>query len=474
MPTKRQKRYRTSSWKPPEDGDAATILVPHLEHAVLEMCKNNLYPSKDFKKGIHVPFLVWCAPSLEALATLDPRGGYFRQEHVRGAVVKIAARPEWNLKVQKLARCMVKTFDDTITLLAYAVRVMLAHCREKFAAWLNAVAKSGREAAEEPCPSNPEELIKIYKIFVTHTGDAVPAAAAAKKKQRFPNPFAAFRDDSKALDDASEESDEEIAISSSDNEMVDIAAIGTNVYKVLASGAKVPADSLEKGVAGFIIANFGDESLPTKVPNRHLMADGTIPSPMPPLPPPPLPKAQAKAQAKALAVAAAAAAADPKAKAKQTAKPKATAGAFHDATLHSPPEWTIPDSSPEYEDLIAIKDDEGDAPPVASGPIDLLDEDEPPAGPAEHKGGDLTPVLIITPGHSGISTLVLKTSWSDKMQILSVQPKEAPNPESITEKVKKDLDEYVGTLRGKVKELAPEVAVDLRSRAATRKIAHLR
>eukprot|EP00959_Pyramimonas_sp_CCMP1952_P286939 6000612-Pyramimonas_sp.AAC.1 len=235
---------------------------------------------------------------------------------------------------------MVKSLDDTITLLAYAVRIMMSHCREKFTARLNTVAKSGREAAEEPNPSNPVELIKIFKIFVTHTGDSVPAAATAKK-QKIPNPFAAFRDLEETEDDeGSADSDSHVSISSSDNEMVDLALIGTNFYKVFANGSKVPAVSLKKGVAGFIVADFGDESLPTKCPNARLMPDGAMPRPLDPLPAPPLPKAQANAQAKAKALAAAAAAstAGGEAVAKPVGKGKPKAGAKKAAV--SPPEWT--------------------------------------------------------------------------------------------------------------------------------------
>ena len=82
------------------------------------------------KVGIVLSLLAVLAPTLTELIGIDERGGYFRQLHMYEAAV--AASSGHTATLTAVAATKQQTFDVFMADVAYTLRVMLSHLREKF------------------------------------------------------------------------------------------------------------------------------------------------------------------------------------------------------------------------------------------------------------------------------------------------------------------------------------------------------
>eukprot|EP00959_Pyramimonas_sp_CCMP1952_P052677 1101348-Pyramimonas_sp.AAC.1 len=208
---------------------------------------------------------------LKSLIELDTRGGFFAQNDVEKAVKTAVGEKLGNL--QKLARSLVKTMEVATALVAYSVRVMLAHIRMMFDVYSKDVAKFGKEVASQISASRPQWLVDIFHVIAPGAEGSFTRAA----RQRIPNPFPHFREeesqdpqDAPALEDAQ-------SISSDDDAVVDHHQEGGTVFKLLADGRRLPATKIIPGGSGFAIAIWDDaSSFETLEPNGNINEDGTL------------------------------------------------------------------------------------------------------------------------------------------------------------------------------------------------------
>ena len=123
---------RPTSWRSP-DGSLQKVEAVILPEFARIMGSGGFdYPSLDMKKGICVAGLVKFANILHGLMLVDPRGGYFRQQDMQSVVLRLALQQQF-LDVFKswCASAQVGGVAQGATRVAYMVRVMLSHAREK-------------------------------------------------------------------------------------------------------------------------------------------------------------------------------------------------------------------------------------------------------------------------------------------------------------------------------------------------------
>ena len=214
--------------------------------------------------------------SLHGLVNLDPRGGYFAQSDVEQSVREAVRKTDTQKNVARLATKNMKSLETTVTLIAYHLRVCLAHLRVLFDNFIAMVAKHGRSGAysHTACPDGLLPIISIMEESAPEAAKAigVRGSRAAKK----PCPFPAFRLPEEP--DCDPGSCSEVSISSDASEVVDYHHDDGYFHQLLADGRRRKCDHFRPGSNGFAIALWDglDISFETMLPNANILADGRL------------------------------------------------------------------------------------------------------------------------------------------------------------------------------------------------------
>eukprot|EP00959_Pyramimonas_sp_CCMP1952_P043527 910260-Pyramimonas_sp.AAC.1 len=174
--------------------------------------------------------------------------------------------------LQKLARALVRSVGAAATLVAYSIRVMLAHVRMLFDGCTKDVAKFGKCDASKECATRPGFILEISHII---DPSAEGGFTRAGRHRRTPRPMARFREEP-SVDPFPDEDDVE-SISSDDDQIIDYHHEKGNVFKLLADGRRLVASSYVQGETGLAIAKWGDGSMrQTLQPNANIQDDGSL------------------------------------------------------------------------------------------------------------------------------------------------------------------------------------------------------
>ena len=235
-------------WRHPDGRDAgiaaiSSALLPHVEAIVAQNV--DMYPSNEFKVGICNSKLVENRDILCGLLSADPRGCFGQEDLVGG----LASAMEWSSKLRNLVEAARRTPANTdksdseiIGLVAYRMRIMLAHLRIKF--------ESGASAPE---------LTECFEKLK----DAKPQRKRRENKfMKRPNPFVYFRDDAKPRDESDDDDTPTLVATYFDGK-------ACMAKKLFSDGTVTNADMYTKGPQGFAVAHWlEDQSHYTlEVPN---------------------------------------------------------------------------------------------------------------------------------------------------------------------------------------------------------------
>ena len=246
------------------DGDDATsstlagVLAPFAGRLVEKNV--GIYSSDDFKKGIDSEVLVSNADLLEKLVAIDSRGGFFAQQSMEAAVLMAINSASLRDLLQAKTLVLHKPLEEVVALIAYKLRVMLAHVRTK---WDSIVPGSVP-------PSGFEGIFAILE-------QPQPAWSARKVRRterlkRRPHPFVHYREQDDNDDDNEDNKD-----SKDDSTIVSKYFDGKAAHILKANGLVASADIYLKGPAGFAIARWIAEStdFQLEVPNS-CVHDGAL------------------------------------------------------------------------------------------------------------------------------------------------------------------------------------------------------
>lgn len=173
---------RATLWQHP-DGPSATIaaLEAALRPHVLRLVDSNLqvYSSDDYKAGVNHNLMRDSVDMLESLVELDTRGGLFGQGALTQALTMCIENA--GMKEELIAKTLSehKPVTEVLALMAYRIRVMLAHLRAKF--------DSANNGA-------PEGFERLYELLEKPT--PAPTTRRMRRGERIgsrPNPFVNFR-----------------------------------------------------------------------------------------------------------------------------------------------------------------------------------------------------------------------------------------------------------------------------------------
>ena len=81
------------------------------------------------KTGINLVLIKLWQIMLKAMMVLDPRGGHFSQDDMETALETCFEKSEFQAAIRVLAANQGKSQHELKSKVAYAIRVMLAHCR---------------------------------------------------------------------------------------------------------------------------------------------------------------------------------------------------------------------------------------------------------------------------------------------------------------------------------------------------------
>ena len=153
---------RVAVWLSPH-GEDNTVrdLCFALEPWARQLCVHaaTLYSSTDMATGIDLTLLRLNSHMLGALIRIDPRGGYFAQEHIEKTLIGITA-PEELLKLLETAKETLEAGSilEVIGKMAYHIRVMLAHVRHIYDSFI-------------PCEEKPHPLQPLFSIMTQSSLD---------------------------------------------------------------------------------------------------------------------------------------------------------------------------------------------------------------------------------------------------------------------------------------------------------------
>ena len=278
---------RRASWKGTTDVLANAIGIAMFVQLVGSP-GSKVYNSAHLKKGICAAGLLKWQSLMMSLITLDPRGGYFSQLDMEQVVDKLyeGATPDTKAKVQQCAGEDVRTVKAYLARLAYTIRVMLSHCRQKF-------RKEDKDA----------EFADLFACFTAPVGARAEAKSSGSqaKLTAKANPFMHFRDEEEELGCTAGNDEIMHEDSGSDGEEVVVAtyydAHLCQCFQLTENGILKQALWYQLGPNGFVVAAFeNDIEVTTEVPNDHLHDGAILKMPAPPPTRPPTKRDTAKAK----------------------------------------------------------------------------------------------------------------------------------------------------------------------------------
>ncbi len=128
--------------------------------------------ARNMKSGIDNSFLETHVEMLEQLFRLDPRGGFFKHDEIKRVLTHLCNEEAAAKKLAELSKKSKCSTLNTIERLAYSIRVMLAHVREKYNGQLQVAAGNKR----------PGPFDDIYAVLSAHEGSAPAATPAAQTR----------------------------------------------------------------------------------------------------------------------------------------------------------------------------------------------------------------------------------------------------------------------------------------------------
>ena len=229
--------------------ELAELIKPH---AMMLATKGpQIYQSIDFHGTLDNEQLHEAAPMLEGMVKLDSRGGYFSQCDMKKGVQQ--AIESNSLEASLVAACghQAHNIDEACSIMAYKLRVMLAHIRRKFDAgtehtWLSSMFEHMKEQSKDPANNKRVERLGSR-----------------------PNPFLHFRSSPESSD---REEDHE-----ADLVVAKYFDYSDNIAKVIkADGSTMSADLYKEGEHGFVLALWlPDISLELEIPNAWIQDEHT-------------------------------------------------------------------------------------------------------------------------------------------------------------------------------------------------------
>jgi hypothetical protein len=243
------------------DGEDATIsmvtsgLAGH-EKLIIEW-NTNIYSTEDMKVGIDLPAMQRCIKLLKDIVKLDPRGGIFLQNHMSKALGNVLSEGDYKALLLGKTIDQQKPLDEIIDLIAYKIRVMLAHLRLSF--------DSSQNDKNHP-------LKDVFACMQTATSSCSSNARKARRQERLgkrPHPFMCFR----PADDQDEDMDEPVTI------VTKYFDGNQRVAKMLMSdGSTINADKYTAGSDGCLVASWFKPAaqLSLTVPNSNLHGDQIV------------------------------------------------------------------------------------------------------------------------------------------------------------------------------------------------------
>ena len=181
----------------------------------------NMYTSTDFKVGIDSARLEASKAILESLAIVDPRVCFSQDDVYAALMAEIGVCDE----MMAISVSEKKTIADIISLMAYYLRVMCSHLREKSEARVSTRASA-------------------FDTLSVIMGD--------RKKRRVwkqANPFIHFRNDEHRQEDAEDDPPRSIVAKWFDTDSM-------KAMLLWCDGEKMAADTYEEGADGFAIAKW--------------------------------------------------------------------------------------------------------------------------------------------------------------------------------------------------------------------------
>ena len=250
---------RSTNWKH-EDGTPATVaalsdcLAPFIKELATQGI--DIYDSCDFKVGVDLKKLKASLGLLHALVRLDGRGGFFAQKDLTEALQAAAQAADEEASTSARALQHHKELNEFYLMVAYRIRVMLAHVRQAF---------------DSHEPGTTHVLSSVFQEMYSCDDGSNPKADARKHRRnqrllRRPHPFQCFRP-AEAQDDADGDAEEAPFI------VTKFFDGGCGAARLLMSnGDLVNADVYVEGDNGFIAAQWtsAELSLELEVPNSHL------------------------------------------------------------------------------------------------------------------------------------------------------------------------------------------------------------
>jgi hypothetical protein len=212
-------------------------LQPHVKEVIVASI--DVYHSVDFKTGSDMSQLEKFSSLLTAFMKIDVRGGYFGQDHMKQAVAMCFQAESMTEELMTLVLPNHKYVDEATELMAYKLRAMLSHCREKF-------------DCQAPKVEPPT-------AFLTRCSSTCRSSTSPRRSGRRGvngcshdlTPFMCYRLNA----------DEEQAQQDQEEKVVTMYFNGKVAIALKADGTTTSADVYHKGSNGFIIAEWLAEKL---------------------------------------------------------------------------------------------------------------------------------------------------------------------------------------------------------------------
>lgn len=216
----------------------------------------HIYGSVCMKTGIDLNTLADNKVMLEKLLELDRRGGIFSQQCMEQGLITALTNKDQLVSMQAKKTANMESGGEVVALVAYKIRVMLAHIRKAY----------------DACQDFDNH--KLKDLFTICSAQKEPTTKKARKDIRLgrrPHPFLAFR-----CNDGEEEEDDYIGIEPQFvTKYFDLKLqVGVILFD---DGTEYQADSYEAGPHGFIVCKWLEPrmDLETEIPNVFLQ-DGVI------------------------------------------------------------------------------------------------------------------------------------------------------------------------------------------------------
>ena len=154
-------KTRAPHWQPSDERDAADHLAVAMSAHMASIAQDgpHIYDSEDMKVGVNLPKLVRNEDLMCSLIRVDPRGGHFANQDVADGLLKVLRHPS-NQKLRDLimtpeALTAYTTLEGIVAMVAYKIRVMLAHRRRRFEAGAHFTNMMQQATEKKRIPKNP-------------------------------------------------------------------------------------------------------------------------------------------------------------------------------------------------------------------------------------------------------------------------------------------------------------------------------